>query len=256
MVPNILVPRKPFMTEQDNRKKGPDKPKILGEGKVGEYLENAGLFSGITPQGREPISYPIAEMDKLDERLAEQIRRQQSAQEKDKLRAQRESLRRISMAYQVLVHPLLDEAGKRFANNPDRLPLEHGAASYRMIIEEQARDAQARPDLNTHEFPHRSPVRLTDQEHFSLVHMAAVRGVPFDPDRREYRYTDLIPQMDARNREAIDRFYAEHGQRMIDEGYLRPRSQIAEEIAKRQEKWREPDQQPPKTNPSSDPKPR
>src|SRR5690242_15435484 len=83
-------------------------------------LEYFGLFSPDTPKGREPMSFPIAAMDKLDEGLSKRIARAAGVnpEHAEELRGLRASMKRVNMAYQVLAHPILDIADERFANNP------------------------------------------------------------------------------------------------------------------------------------------
>jgi hypothetical protein len=233
----------------------PDQPGISETREVGYSLAEAGLFSSTTPVGREPVSYPIAAMDRLDEQLSEQVATAASANPKRaaELQALRRSVKRISMAYQVLVHPVLDVAGERVAKNPTRNPETSGPTENRLAIEELVRDAQQNPAADSDTEPHRGPIVLSDQERESLGQIAATRGLPFNPEKREYRYTELLPRMEARNTLVWERFLAEHGQRMIEDGYLRDRRDITDQIRQRQERWRKKDPKDPDTRPSEEP---
>ena len=97
------------------------------------------------------------------------------------------------MAYEITAYPLLELAEARFASDPKRDPTEHGPLSYEMAINELIRDAQDYPDKDTHEYPHRAPIELSDEEMGILRKITAARGLPFNPKKRAYSYLQSCP---------------------------------------------------------------
>jgi hypothetical protein len=96
----------------------------------------------------------------------------------------KQSIEKLISAYEIIAYPLLERS---YYGNATR---------------ELARDAQAHPDIDTQEHPNRAAIELNDEELRVLGMLTQARGLPFDPEKREYRYTELIPQLDSRN-EAI-----------------------------------------------------
>ena len=109
-----------------------------------------------------------------------------------------------------------------------------------MAIGEKVRDAQMNPDRDTpyNEFPHRVSIQLGDEEAAILGKITKERGLPYKPERREFRYTDLVSRLDAEYQETIRRFGERARQNAIDAGFLRERSVIEEEIQDRQGNWK------------------
>jgi len=105
----------------------------------------------------------------------------------------KKSINKIQMAYEITAYPLLELAEARFARNPKRDPTEHGPQSYEMAINELIRDAQDYPDKDTHEYPHRAPIELSDEEMGILRKITAARGLPFNPKKRAYSYLQSCP---------------------------------------------------------------
>lgn len=136
----------------------------------------------------------------------------------------------------MTVFPLLETAEKEFAKTPHD-PFEHGPASYQSAITEAIRDAQANPGQDTDEFPHRAPIKLDDEEFAILTKLTKARGLP-SPEKRTFNYTDHVALLDARSG-ALQKSpaYLAIQQRMIREGMLKPRAQIAEETRQRQAPW-------------------
>ena len=108
-----------------------------------------------------------------------------------------------------------------------------------MSIREGITDAEIYPNERIDEYPHRAPIALNDAELKILGQITQDRGLPFNPEKKVYQYTDLIPRRNARSEEIKRRFWygSPSYDRAIDEGILRPRDEIEAEIQKRQAPW-------------------
>jgi hypothetical protein len=182
--------------------------------------------------GQDPLYRPSYLMDHLRYELSMQAYREGRVQVGEKLPVA-QSLEKVRMAYDIIAYPRLDNA---------ELKLE---------VKSVIADAVENPDMRTDDFPHRGPIALTDEEVRMLSKLAQAMALPFDPDKRVYRYTELQPLREA---ESIvfsqSPLYKQFVQNAIDAGILRKREDIEEEIRKRQEPWRdEGSEKPPGSNP-------
>jgi hypothetical protein len=165
----------------------------------------------------------------------------------------KKSIKKIQMAYEITVYPLLELAEARYARDPKRDPTEHGPSSYEMAINGLMRDAQEHPDKDTQEYPHRAPIELNDEEMKILSKITQARELPFNPKKRVYSYLEHLPRLDAKSEAIMRGFTASIAkENAIDAGILRERSEIEEEIRQRQESWSKggSEDQPPSSEPS------
>jgi hypothetical protein len=128
-----------------------------------------------------------------------------------------DSIKKLEMAYEIVAYPLLEKT-------------RDGAA-----IREGVQDAQEHPNKDPEEHLHRAPFKLNDEEMRVLGQLARATGLPHDPEKHAYTYTELIPRLDARSKAIMDSDKVRMiQQRMIDEGMLRKRSDIEKEIRRLQ----------------------
>jgi hypothetical protein len=141
----------------------------------------------------------------------------------------RRSIENIDWAYMIIVYPFLDEAEKRYSADPDRGGFIPGKGSplspyeFRMSINELKSDAYAHPyeDDERGEHRHRWPVELNNDELSALGKIAKGRGLPFDPKKREYRFSELLSEeVDVRRSTPMER----HLQRILKEHSIRRRA--------------------------------
>ena len=134
----------------------------------------------------------------------------------EKLAPYKNSIQRLGMAYDIIAYPLLEETGDGLA------------------IREAVRDAQESPNKNTQEYPHRTPFKLNEEEVEILGQLARTTGLPFDPKKQVYSYTELSARRDAYNQAAMNSYMARKArQNTIDAGMVRKRSDIKKEIRQR-----------------------
>jgi hypothetical protein len=139
----------------------------------------------------------------------------------EKMTAWKKSLQKVEMAYEILAYPRLETVAGT------------------MAVKEAIRDALAHPNQDTEERPHRAPIELNDDELKILGRLTQARDLPFDPNKRVYRYMELASLREAENIMANTSEIAQRGrQNAIDVGMVKPREEIEEEIRKRQEQWR------------------
>jgi hypothetical protein len=132
---------------------------------------------GRTPQGEDPTAYPLDVMSQLQSDLA--MRAYRNRQDKalaDKLTAWKDSINKVEMAYEILAYPRLSGSG-----------LIHETA-----VHEAIRDALRHPNQDIKEHPHRAPIELNDEELKTLGKLTKARDVPFDPNKRVYRYIECL----------------------------------------------------------------
>src|SRR3954451_20321764 len=87
-------------------------------------LSEAGALSAETPLGREPVTYTMESLDRLRSKpgtRSDEASKTSFATSRE-LEAQRRSVERIAMAYQIIAYPLLEVADERFENDPHRDP--------------------------------------------------------------------------------------------------------------------------------------
>jgi hypothetical protein len=185
---------------------------------VSILLEGKGLFDPATPQGENPTWYPIQVMSQLQSDLAMRAyRNRQDTARAEKLTAWKESLHKVEMAYEIIAYPRLIGSG------------------YDMAVAEGIADAIAHPNQETKEHPHRAPIELNTEEVSVLGKLTQARGLPFDPDKRVYRYAELAALREAEHYLTDIEWKARGGQ--VNPGG-KTRDEIDKEIRKRQEKWR------------------
>ena len=130
--------------------------------------------------------------------------------------AWKESIQKVEMAYEITAYPRLIGSG------------------YETAVAEGIRDAIAHPNQDTNEYPHRAPIELNSEEMSVLGKLTEARGLPFDPEKRVYRYSELASLREAEHTLSDLNWKARGGQ--VNPGG-KSRSQIDEEIRERQEKW-------------------
>jgi len=114
---------------------------------VTKLFEGKGLFTHDTPKGEDPKWYPLEAISDLLEDIS--IRAEQQGRNKagaEELVVWEESIRKLKMAYEIIVCPYLDYP------------------PYLHIIELSVRDAQNHPNINSRENPRRAPIELNDEE--------------------------------------------------------------------------------------------
>jgi hypothetical protein len=226
------------------------------ESGISKLLEARDLFDAYTPEGKDPTCYPIEVIENLVYNTSLKVHRGEVQKPlAENWPSWKKSINKIQMAYEITAYPLLELAEARYARDPKRDPTEHGPQSYEMAINELIRDAQDYPDKDTHEYPHRAPIDLGDEEMGILRKITAARGLPFNPKKRAYSYLEHLPRLEAKS-EAIMRGITASiaKENAIEAGILRERSEIEEEIRQRQESWREgSSEEPPPTSEPSKP---
>jgi hypothetical protein len=135
------------------------------ESRVSKLLEARDLFEAYTPVGKDPTCYPIEVIENLVYDTSIKTHRGEVQKTlAENWPSWEKSIKKIQMAYEITVYPLLELAEARYAKDPKRNPTEHGPSSYEMAINEVIRDAQGHPDKDTQEYPHRAPIELNDEE--------------------------------------------------------------------------------------------
>ena len=143
------------------------------------------------------------------------------------------SIRKIGMAYEVIVFPILEIAARRFNETNPLDPYALGPDAYANSIREGIRDAQRNPGQNLEEYPHRGPIELNNEELTILGKITKSRGLPFNPQKRVYRYTDHVALLDARMQESqrsVMHFSPDEVGGAINEDMLKTSMQIGEQI--------------------------
>ena len=126
--------------------------------------------------------YPLDAMGDLLEDISMNAEREgQDKAGAEQIGAWEESIRKLKMAYEIIVCPYLDYP------------------PYIQIIELSVQDAQKNPNINSRENPRRAPIELNDEEQSILGKLARGRGLPFDPEKQVYRYSSLTNLFDAEN---------------------------------------------------------
>ena len=184
----------------------------LAEERFQSLFKGKGLFEPHTPPGEDFTLYPILRLSELELGFKRKILDATEVYEKppaDKAQVERweamqESIQKIEMAYEIVAYPRLRSTryGSGFrATAHDAL--EHPG--------DNMRDTPYKP---INEFPRRVPFELNEEERKVLGKITRARGLPFDPEKRVYRYTEIlsIPAQDpwdeatySRNRKIIER---------------------------------------------------
>jgi hypothetical protein len=176
----------------------PELPEPQKKSGVSKLLEEAGLFTADIPRfssrfiWKDPTCFPLEVMNKLQYDLTITLASSSPGSSRaKKLASWKESIGKIQMAYEIIVYPLLKRAESQLASNPERVPREYGPADYESTITEKIRDAQ--------EHPHRASVQLNDEELKILSKLTQARGLPFDPDKHVYHYTECSGHLNERS---------------------------------------------------------
>jgi len=188
---------------------------------VNDLLREMGLFGKYAPKGENPASYPLAVLSEAQYLAG--MKDFKTGPEKDlgeRLAPHRKMLKNVEMAYQIITYPILEDT-------------EYGSATRELI-----RDAQTRPNVDINEHPHRKPIALSLAERKLLGMLTEDRGLPFDPKKEVYAYTDLVARADARQGNIMRRYGQNARAHAIEQGIVRPRDEIQREIEERQAKWR------------------
>jgi hypothetical protein len=161
--------RKGLLKEQANPK---------GESELSKLLEEKGLFTAYTPEGRDPESYPIEVMrqikDGLDRRLRYDhklgIRPEVPTYELvNKYISWRHSIIDMTRAYEIIAYPSCKNQQLRENIKKDLVEDVHQHASWGGM----------------------NYVELNDEERELVGKMTTVRSLPFDSEKRIYVYTEV-----------------------------------------------------------------
>jgi hypothetical protein len=233
-----------------------EQAKLHEQSELTNLFQESGLFDAHTPPGRDPAVFPMDALDHLRSDVAMKARRTSRYNRRlaDQLESWKTSINKVNMAYEIIVYPFLDVAEQNFAQAPFKDPHASDPSAERLRITEGIRDAQVNPNQDLDEYPHRGPITLTPLETYLLGRLTQTRGLPFNPQKRDYHYLEHLPRLEARSQEAQRRYW-QYTERAVAEGILRPRDEIEKEIRQRQEKWlrRPSSNTPPRDTP---PKPR
>jgi hypothetical protein len=134
---------------------------------VSNRLTEKGLFSAYTPKGEDPTWYPLNVLHELQGDLDRKV--QQSAQDTaraEKFASWKKSVQKIHMAYEIIAFPRFD-------------PRTFKQAMLDLV------SIRKNPEYN-------APGELKDEERSMLGRLALARGLPFDPEKRTYRYSELF----------------------------------------------------------------
>ena len=137
-----------------------------------------GLYGDYTPKGEDPAWYPTKIMTEAQSLAG--MKDYKTGHEKDlgaRLAPHKKNLRNVEMAYEIIAYPLLK------------------SSEYGLEVASAVRDAQANPNVDIEENPHRAPVTLDDAELKLLGIISQARGVPFNPEKRVYKYNDLVARL-------------------------------------------------------------
>jgi len=105
----------------------------------------------------------------------------------ERLMPYKDMLRHVEMAYEIVVYP-------RTLQHRLMTPYHEYAdleGYYGVETKEKIADAKAHPGEDIEENPHRAPITLNLAERDLLVMLTHPRGLPCDPDKMVYRYSDL-----------------------------------------------------------------
>jgi hypothetical protein len=144
------------------------KPKA--ESGLSKLLEEKGLFMADVPKGRDPQSYPIEAMKQIQSELTGPMEAADPIL-KDKMWSLSESARKVERAFEIIVYP---------------------------VLQNQELQENIRGDLldDIYRYGRRRNTELSDEELEALGKLTTVRGLPFDPEKRVYEYSE-VPDYDA-----------------------------------------------------------
>ena len=184
-------------------------------------LMQEGVFDKLSaPQeGWEPTYWPIQLMSQMEHDLQMKAFRERRIK-LGETAPETKSIEKVRMAYEIIAYPHLE--------NPD-LKLE---------LNDTIRDALEHPGVRPEEFPHRAPVALNDAEARTLSKLTQAMELPFDPEKRVYRFAELAPLHEA-DKIAFKQSdqYKKIRQNAIDAGMVRDREGIEERTRLRQVEW-------------------
>src|SRR3954469_24144004 len=155
-----------------------------------DLLREMDLFGNHTPKGANPVAFPLQVLSEAQ--YVAGMKDYETGYEKslgERLAPYKKTLQKVEMAYEIIAYPLLENS-------------EYGAS-----IREGITDAEIYPNERTDEYPHRAPIALNDAELKILGRITQDRGLPFNPEKRVYQYTDLIHRRNARSEEIKRRFW-------------------------------------------------
>jgi hypothetical protein len=125
-----------------------------------------------TPAGEDPAYYPITVLNEFNYMIVnrEEIRNNPGggpyAEFGEHAAPMKETIRKVKTAYEILAHPHCKDWGRR--DN---------------IEDELERDRQSFE---------RDEVELNDEELRALSKLTAARKIPFDPQKRIYKYSEVL----------------------------------------------------------------
>jgi len=133
---------------------------------VSNLLAEKRLFTPYTPKGEDPTWYPLEVMHELQGRLDSKA--QQAGQDTaraEKLDSWKNGIQKLQMAYEIIAFPYFDN-------------ITRGHAEIELVWDALKGD-------------HNAPIELNDEERSILGRLTLARGLPFDLEKRAYRYSEL-----------------------------------------------------------------
>jgi hypothetical protein len=111
----------------------------------------------------------------------------------ERLTPYQDLLKHVEMAYEIVAYPQLMHRESfhpeaTLSPHPKYTDLE---AYYGVETKEKIADAKNHRGEDANENPHRAPITLSLAERDLLVMLTYPRGLPCDPEKLTYRYTDL-----------------------------------------------------------------
>jgi hypothetical protein len=155
----------------NERAKPPPGPRQLTA--VSNFLTEKGLFTAYTPKGEDPTWYPLDVLHELQgdlDRKAQQAG--QDTARAEKFASWKKSVQNLQMAYEIIAFPHFDEMTRGYA------------------VMELAWDSMQKG-------PNNAPGELNDEERSMLGRLTLARGLPFDPGKQTYRYSELYALCEA-----------------------------------------------------------
>lgn len=231
-------PNGPGANEESPNSFHREQPTPRPEAELVNLFAESGLFDTHTPAGRDPTVFPMDVMDHLRSDIGMKAYRisRYNRRLADQLESWKTSINKVTMAYEIIVYPTLEQAKQNLARIPVKDPDGPTPDMEEMRINEGIRDAQEHPYQNLDEYPHRGPIELTPLEINLLGRVTQTRGLPFNPEKRVYHYLELLPRLEAQS-QTVRRSHWPFVENAIQAGILRPREEIEKEIADRQKTW-------------------
>ena len=174
----------------------------------------------VAQPGEDPAARPIQLMSQLQLDLRRKAyRERQDEARAEQLTAWKQRVNKVEMAYEILAYPHLE--------NPD----------WRLTVKERILDTLEYPDINTQDHPHRAPIALNDEEVRTLSQLTQAVELPFDPEKRVYRYSDLAPLLESEHLVSEQSEPLRQAKQNAREAGMRARADIEERIRLRQAEW-------------------